>query len=274
MQLCGFEIGGDAPLFVIAGPCALESRGLALDVAGRLREICAELNLPLIFKSSFDKANRTAAAAPRGMGIAEGLKALAEVRAQIGTPVTTDVHLPAQAEEVAAVADVLQIPAFLCRQSDLIGACAATGRALNIKKGQFLSPAEMVQVAAKARAFGAEKILLCERGASFGYNNLVADMRALVQMRAANCPIVFDATHSAQLPGAAGAASGGMREMVAPLARAAVAVGVDGVFIETHPDPERAASDAATQYPLDQIGGLLANLRAIRAAAKPEAAGG
>jgi 2-dehydro-3-deoxyphosphooctonate aldolase (KDO 8-P synthase) len=263
MRLCGFDIGGARPLFVIAGPCALESRELAMEVAERLREICAGLNIFFIFKASFDKANRTAAAASRGLGLERGLAALSDVRDKIGVPVTTDVHLPAQAGEVAAVADVLQIPAFLCRQSDLIGACAATGRALNIKKGQFLSPPEMLKVAEKARAFGAEKILLCERGASFGYNNLVADMRSLVQMRASGCPVVFDATHSAQLPGAGGDASGGMREMVAPLARAAAAVGVAGVFIETHPDPPKAASDAATQYPLDEMPALLAGLLAI-----------
>lgn len=255
-----------APLFLIAGPCALESRDLAMRTAEHLKEICAARQLPLIFKASFDKANRTAAGGERGPGMDEGLRVLEEVRREFMLPVLTDVHWPAQVDAVAAVVDVLQIPAFLCRQTDLIAACAKSGRAINIKKGQFLSPREMLQVAAKAESFGASEVLLCERGASFGYNNLVADMRTLVVLREARRPVVFDATHSAQLPGAAGDSSGGQREMILPLARAAAATGIDGIFIETHPIPEQAISDSATQWPLDKMDALLAQILTIDAA--------
>lgn len=259
------DFSAAAPLFLIAGPCAIESPELAMQTAAALKQMCDKRRLPLIFKSSFDKANRTSASGGRGPGMAEGLKILARVRRELSLPVLTDVHLPEQAAVVAEVADVLQIPAFLSRQTDLINACAATGKPLNIKKGQFLSPADMLNVAAKAQAAGAAQVLLCERGACFGYNNLVVDMRALVMMRAAQCPVVFDATHSAQLPGAGDGKSGGMREMVAPLARAAVAVGVDGLFIETHPSPEAAISDSATQWPLADMESLLDSLMAIDA---------
>ena len=242
----------------------MESRELVMETAGRLAAECEARGVPLIFKSSFDKANRTSADAGRGMGMEKGLQLLADIRARFRLPVLTDVHWPQQAAAAAeAGVDVLQVPAFLCRQTDLIAACAQTGKAALIKKGQFLSPREMLQVGEKARKFGAENILLCERGASFGYNNLVADMRSLMVMGASDFGVVFDATHSAQLPGAMGEKSGGEREMVAPLARAAVAVGVDGVFIETHPHPARALSDAATQWPLEEFGGLLDSLLAI-----------
>lgn len=252
-----------APLFLVAGPCALESRDLAMRTAERLREVCAARDLPLIFKGSFDKANRTSARGERGTGMEEGLRIMEEIRRAFSLPVLTDVHLPSQAETVAAVADVLQIPAFLCRQTDLIAACAQTGRAMNIKKGQFLSPREMLRAAAKAESFGAREILLCERGASFGYNNLVADMRSLVILRESRRPVVFDATHSAQLPGAEGESSGGQREMILPLARAAAATGIDGLFVETHPHPSRAISDAATQWPLDEMEFFLDQVLAI-----------
>lgn len=259
--------GAKSPLFFIAGPCMMESRELVLETAERIAAECSERGAPVIFKSSFDKANRTSGGAARGMGMDKGLNLLAEVRKQFGVPVLTDVHLPEQAAEVAAAGvDVLQIPAFLCRQTDLIAACAGTGRAVLIKKGQFLSPREMLQVGVKARELGAETVLLCERGTTFGYNNLVADMRGLMVMRGegdGEFPVIFDATHSTQLPGALGEKSGGEREMVAPLARAAAAAGVDGIFAETHPDPERALSDAATQLPLAEFGNLLDSLLAI-----------
>ena len=257
--------------FLIAGPCALESRDIAMRTAEYLKTICAARQLPLIFKGSYDKANRTAAAAERGPGMEEGLRLLEEVRREFALPVLTDVHLPAHAATVAAVADVLQIPAFLCRQTDLLAACAETGRAMNIKKGQFLSPREMLRVAEKAKSFGAHEVLLCERGASFGYNNLVADMRSLVVLRESGCPVVFDATHSAQLPGAAGDCSGGEREMILPLARAATATGINGLFVETHPDPARAISDAATQIPLSQMESLISQVLAIDAARRNSA---
>lgn len=240
--------------FFIAGPCAMESRDMVLRTAEEVNNICDKRGVPVIFKSSFDKANRTSAAGGRGIGLEEGLKLLSEVGSQFNMPVTTDVHLPEQAAAVAEAADVLQIPAFLCRQTDLIEACAKTGRWLNIKKGQFLSPAEMLQVAAKAKASGAKRVMLCERGTTFGYHNLVADMRSLVELRAAGCPVVFDATHSVQLPGAGGSFSGGERRMVLPLSRAAAAAGVDGIFAEVHPSPEEAVSDAATQLPLSRFG--------------------
>ena len=266
MNLPDFSRG--APLFLIAGPCALESRDLAMHVAGELKALCAARNLPLIFKSSFDKANRTAAAGCRGVGIKSGLSILAEVRREYGLPILTDVHVPEQAAECAKVVDVLQIPAFLCRQTDLIVACAATGKAVNIKKGQFLSPREMLEVAAKSCAAGAVQTLVCERGTSFGYNNLITDMRSLVILRESGCPVVFDATHSAQLPGALGASSGGEREMILPMARAAAAVGIDGIFIETHPAPESAVSDSATQWRLADMGALLDSVLAIDVACR------
>ena len=252
-----------APLFLIAGPCAIESRQMAIDIACRMAEISAGLNLPYIFKASYDKANRTSAKSGRGPGRDEGLDILAEVKKTAGVPVLTDVHLPADAAAVAAVADVLQIPAFLCRQTDLLAACAETDRAMNIKKGQFLAPADMQQVVEKARAYGCKHVLVCERGTSFGYHNLVVDMRALVWLRQTGCPVVYDVTHSVQLPGGAGDKSGGVREMAAPLARAAAAVGVNGLFIETHPEPDKAISDAATQMPLSEMPALLAGLTAI-----------
>jgi 2-dehydro-3-deoxyphosphooctonate aldolase (KDO 8-P synthase) len=241
----------------------MESSEMVMNTAATLKKICAAHNIPLIFKSSFDKANRTAGDAPRGLGMETGLQLLAAVRDELSLPVLTDVHWPTQAAEVAKVADVLQIPAFLCRQTDLVSACAATGRAVLIKKGQFLAPQDMTHIAAKAQVAGAKDVLLCERGASFGYNNLVADMRSLVVMRQTGCPVVFDATHSAQLPGAGDGKSSGAREMVLPLAQAAVAVGVNGLFVETHPNPSQAISDAATQWPLDQMDALLRSITAI-----------
>lgn len=241
---------------------------MVLETAQRLKTICDNLQLPLIFKSSFDKANRTSASAARGVGMAQGLKILARVREQVGVPVLTDVHLPASAAAVAEVADVLQIPAFLCRQTDLIVACAKTGRAMNIKKGQFLSPFEMPYVVDKARQAGCENVLVCERGSSFGYQDLVVDMRALVWLRQTQCPVVFDATHAVQQPGAGGGQSGGVREMVPALARAAVAVGVNGIFIETHPNPPAAISDSATQWHLDKMEALLASLLPLHTAHK------
>jgi 2-dehydro-3-deoxyphosphooctonate aldolase (KDO 8-P synthase) len=269
MRLCGFEAGLDRPLFLIAGPCVVESLQLQVDVAGRLKEICAELAMPFIFKSSYDKANRTSASSYRGPGLDEGLAILAEVRRQLGVPVLTDVHTEAEVPVAAAVVDVLQTPAFLCRQTDFIQAVARSGKPVNIKKGQFLAPEDMRQVVAKARAAsGADNILVCERGASFGYHNLVSDMRALAIMRDTGCPVVFDATHSVQLPGGAGTASGGQREFVPVLARAAVAAGVAGVFMETHPRPEEARSDGPNAWPLDRMPALLETLRTLDAAVK------
>ncbi len=254
----------NAPLFLIAGPCAVESRELLFEVAGKLCEICEARNIPLIFKSSYDKANRSAGDSPRGLGLDEGLTALAEVRREFSLPILTDVHLPQQAVAVAGVADVLQIPAFLCRQTDLIEACARTGRVVIIKKGQFAAPSDMAFAAEKARAAGAADVLLCERGTFFGYHDLVVDMRALLQLRDCGCPVVFDATHAAQKPGG-GRQSGGDREMVAPLARAAVAVGINGLFVETHPNPEQAISDSKTQIPLQDMEKLLDTVWAFNA---------
>jgi 2-dehydro-3-deoxyphosphooctonate aldolase (KDO 8-P synthase) len=269
MQLCGFDAGLDRPLFLIAGPCVVESLQLQLDVAGRLREICASLGMPFVFKSSYDKANRTSGSSYRGLGIDEGLRVLAEVKRQIGVAVLTDVHTEAEVPAAAAVVDVLQTPAFLCRQTDFIQAVARAGKPVNIKKGQFLAPEDMVQVVAKARAAsGADNILVCERGAAFGYHNLVSDMRSLAIMRATGCPVVFDATHSVQLPGGQGSASGGQREFVPVLARAAVAAGVAGVFMETHPQPEKALSDGPNAWPLARMRELLATLQALDAAVK------
>jgi len=261
MKLCGFEAGLDQPLFLIAGPCVVESRELQLETAGRLKEICARVGMPLIFKSSYDKANRTSGASFRGLGMEKGLKILGEVRRQVGVPVLTDVHTEEEVKPAAEVVDVLQTPAFLCRQTDFIRAAAAAGRPVNIKKGQFLSPQEMKQVVEKAReASGRENILVCERGFAFGYGNLVSDMRSLAIMRETGCPVVFDATHSVQLPGGQGASSGGQREFVALLARAAVASGIAGLFMETHPDPARAPSDGPNAWPLALVETLLETL--------------
>ncbi|HMW52838.1 MAG TPA: 3-deoxy-8-phosphooctulonate synthase, partial [Rhodocyclaceae bacterium] len=242
MKLCGFDVGLDKPFFLIAGPCVIESREMALDTASALKEICAELAIPFIYKSSYDKANRSSGKSFRGMGMEKGLEILADVRATVGVPVLTDVHTEDEVPAVAAVVDVLQTPAFLCRQTDFIHAVAASGKPVNIKKGQFLAPGDMKNVVDKAREAngGADTIMVCERGASFGYNNLVSDMRSLAIMRDTGCPVVFDATHSVQLPGGQGTSSGGQREFVPVLARAAVAVGVAGLFMETHPDPAKA----------------------------------
>ncbi len=269
MKLCGFEAGLDQPLFLIAGPCVIESRGLQIETAGRLKEICGSLGVPLIFKSSYDKANRSSGRSFRGPGMDEGLRILDEVRSQLGVPVLTDVHTAEDVKAVAAVVDVLQTPAFLCRQTDFIQAVASAGRPVNIKKGQFLSPHEMRNVVDKARqASGADNIMVCERGASFGYNNLVSDMRSLAIMRETGCPVVFDATHSVQLPGGQGTSSGGQREFVPVLARAAVAAGVAGLFMETHPNPEQALSDGPNAWPLDMMRELLETLVELDRAVK------
>ncbi|WP_207632004.1 3-deoxy-8-phosphooctulonate synthase [Bordetella bronchiseptica] len=269
MKACGFDISLDHPFFLIAGPCVIESRELAFETAGRLKEITGKLGVPFIYKSSFDKANRSSGKSFRGPGMDEGLKILADVRAQLDVPVLTDVHDIDQVAPVAAVVDMLQTPAFLCRQTDFIRACAATLKPVNIKKGQFLAPHDMLQVARKARDAALEaggdgnNILVCERGASFGYNNLVSDMRSLAIMRETDCPVVFDATHSVQLPGGQGASSGGQREFVPVLARAAVAVGVAGLFMETHPNPACAMSDGPNAVPLDRMAELLESLVAL-----------
>ena len=264
MKLCGFEAGLDRPMFLIAGPCVIESRELVLRTAEQLRAICSNAGVPFIFKASFDKANRSSGKSFRGLGMEEGLTILGEVRRELGVPVLTDVHEAEQAHRVAEVVDVLQTPAFLCRQTDFIRAVAACGKPVNIKKGQFLSPAEMGNVVAKAKeASGADNILVCERGYAFGYNNLVSDMRSLMIMRETGCPVVFDATHSVQLPGGQGSASGGQREFVPVLARAAAATGVAGLFMETHPDPAKALSDGPNAWPLDLMAPLLGVLKAI-----------
>ena len=273
MKLCGFEAGLDKPLFLIAGPCVVESRQLAMDTAGTLKEICAQVGVPFIYKSSYDKANRSSGDSFRGLGMDAGLEILAEVKARIGVPVLTDVHERDEIAAAAAVVDVLQTPAFLCRQTDFIRAVAAAGRAVNIKKGQFLAPGEMKNVVAKAReaALSAgfrDNVMVCERGASFGYNNLVSDMRSVVIMRETGCPVVFDATHSVQLPGGLGTASGGQREFVPVLARAAVASGVSGIFMETHPQPEKALSDGPNAWPLSMMKALLETLRDLDALVK------
>jgi 2-dehydro-3-deoxyphosphooctonate aldolase (KDO 8-P synthase) len=260
VKLCGFDVGLDKPLFLIAGPCVIESRQLQIDTAGKLKEITGKLGIPFIFKSSFDKANRTSASSFRGPGMEEGLRILADVKHQIGVPVLTDVHEYTPLDEVATVVDVLQTPAFLCRQTDFIQNVAKAGKPVNIKKGQFLSPWEMKHVSAKALATGNMQIMVCERGASFGYNNLVSDMRSLAVMRDTGCPVVFDATHSVQLPGGADGKSGGQREFVPVLARAAVAVGIAGIFMETHPDPDKALSDGPNAWPLGKMEGLLGTL--------------
>ena len=268
MKLCGYEVGNDRPLFLIAGTCVIESEGLTLDVAGTLKDICGRLHVPFIYKSSFDKANRSSKKSFRGPGMEEGLRVLAEVKRQIGVPVLTDVHEDTPMDEVAEVVDVLQTPAFLCRQTNFILRVARTMKAVNIKKGQFLSPWEMQNVVDKAKSTGNEQILVCERGFSFGYNNLVADMRGLAVMRGTGCPVVFDATHSVQLPGGKGSASGGQREFIPVLARAATAAGVAGLFMETHPRPEEALSDGPNAMPLDRLGALLDTLVAIDATVK------
>jgi 2-dehydro-3-deoxyphosphooctonate aldolase (KDO 8-P synthase) len=262
-ELCGFEVGLDRPFFLIAGPCVVESEQLALDSAGQLKEICGRLDIPLIYKSSYDKANRSSHKSYRGPGIEAGLKVLAEVKRQIGLPVLTDVHEDTPLDEVAAVVDVLQTPAFLCRQTNFIQSVARTGLPVNIKKGQFLAPWDMKHVIEKARAVGNDKIMACERGVSFGYNNLVSDMRSLAVMRESGAPVVFDATHSVQLPGGQGSASGGQREFVPVLARAAVAAGVAGLFMETHPEPDKALSDGPNAWPLGKMEALLATLKEL-----------
>ncbi len=263
MQLCGFEAGNRSPLFLIAGTCVIESRQLALDTAGELKAVCAELGVPFIYKSSFDKANRSSSKSFRGPGLEQGLAILDEVRRQIGVPVLTDVHEDTPLDEVASVVDVLQTPAFLCRQTNFIQNVARRGKPVNIKKGQFLAPWDMRNVVDKARAVGNEQIMVCERGVSFGYNTLVSDMRGLAVMRDTGCPVVFDATHSVQQPGGLGERSGGQREFVPVLARAAVAAGVAGVFAETHPDPDRALSDGPNAMPLRHMRALLEDLCAI-----------
>jgi len=259
MKLCGFDVGIEHPLFLIAGPCVIESKQMAIDTAGQLKEIAAALGIPFIYKSSYDKANRSSNKTFRGFGMEEGLRILDDVRAQIGVPILTDVHTEEQVPHVAAVVDVLQTPAFLCRQTDFITACAKSGKPVNIKKGQFLAPGDMKQVVNKAKEAngGADTIMVCERGASFGYNTLVSDMRGLAIMRETNCPVVFDATHSVQQPGGQGEKSGGQREFVPVLARAAVASGIAGVFMETHPDPAKAMSDGPNAWPLHKMKDLL-----------------
>ena len=263
MQLCGFEAGLDQPLFLIAGPCVIESEQLALQTSTELKALAERLGINFIYKSSFDKANRSAAASYRGPGIEQGLRILQKVKEDIGVPVITDVHEDTPIDEVADVVDVLQTPAFLCRQTNFIVRVAGAGKPVNIKKGQFLAPWDMKNVVDKAKSTGNEQIMVCERGVSFGYNNLVSDMRALAVMRETGCPVVFDATHSVQLPGGQGTSSGGQREHVPVLARAAVAAGISGLFMETHPDPDKALSDGPNAWPLDRIESLLGTLIAI-----------
>ena len=263
MQLGRYEVGNDRPVFLIAGTCVIESEELAIETAGTLKELCGRLGVPLIYKSSFDKANRSSSRSFRGLGFDEGLRILAEVRRQIDVPVLTDVHEDTPVDDVAAVVDVLQTPAFLCRQTNFMVRVCATGKPVNVKKGQFLSPWEMQNVVDKAKSTGNERIMVCERGFSFGYNNLVSDMRGLAVMRETNCPVVFDATHSVQLPGGKGSASGGQREFIPVLARAATAVGVAGLFMETHPRPEAALSDGPNAVPLEHMTELLETLTAL-----------
>jgi 2-dehydro-3-deoxyphosphooctonate aldolase (KDO 8-P synthase) len=270
MKLASYEVGADRPFLLIAGPCVIESEALVVEVAGRLRDITQTLGIPFVFKASFDKANRSSRASFRGPGLEAGLKALALVRKQIGVPVLTDVHEDTPLGEVAEVVDVLQTPAFLCRQTNFIVAVSSQGKPVNIKKGQFLSPWEMQNVVDKARSTGNAQIMVCERGFSFGYNNLVSDMRSLAIMRATGCPVVFDATHSVQLPGGKGDVSGGQREFVPVLARAAVAAGVAGLFMETHPDPAKALSDGPNAWPLERMGSLLSTLVELDVAVKKQ----
>ncbi len=268
MKLCGFDAGNSQPIFLIAGTCVVESEAMALDTAGALKEICADLSVPFIYKSSFDKANRSSSSSFRGPGMEEGLRILAEVKRQIDVPVLTDVHEDTAMDEVADVVDVLQTPAFLCRQTNFILRAAGAGKPVNIKKGQFLSPWEMQNVVDKAKSTGNEDIMVCERGFSFGYNNLVSDMRSLAVMRGTGCPVVFDATHSVQLPGGKGDASGGQREFIPVLARAATAAGIAGLFMETHPDPSKALSDGPNAWPLDKMRALLETLVSIDTSTK------
>jgi len=268
MRLCNFEVGGAQPFFLIAGPCVIESEALVMDVAGQLRDMARELSIPFIFKASYDKANRTSLDSFRGPGLDKGLQILEKVRQELGVPVLTDVHEDTPLAEVAAVVDVLQTPAFLCRQTNFIQAVASQGKPVNIKKAQFLAPWDMQHVVAKARATGNDSIMVCERGASFGYNYLVSDMRSLVVMRETGAPVVFDATHSVQMPGGQGGSSGGQREFVPALARAAAAVGVAGIFMETHPEPERALSDGPNAWPLPRMRELLEVLCTIDRAVK------
>jgi 2-dehydro-3-deoxyphosphooctonate aldolase (KDO 8-P synthase) len=271
MKLCGFEVGLNQPLFLIAGPCVIESRQMALDTAGALKEMCADLGINFIYKSSYDKANRSSSKSFRGKGMDDGLNILDEVKRQIKVPVLTDVHAIEEIAPVAAVVDVLQTPAFLCRQTDFIHAAASAGKPVNIKKGQFLAPWDMKNVVEKAReASGQDNIMVCERGVSFGYNNLVSDMRSLMVMRDTGCPVVFDATHSVQLPGGQGDKSGGQREFVPVLARAAVASGISGLFMETHPNPDQALSDGPNAWPLDKMRGLLETLKQLDALVKKQ----
>ncbi|MBE0468587.1 MAG: 3-deoxy-8-phosphooctulonate synthase [Methyloprofundus sp.] len=271
MKLCDFEVGIDKPFFLIAGTCVIESEQMAIDTAGYLKELAATLNMPFIYKSSFDKANRSSHESYRGPGIEEGLRILAKVKQQIGVPVLTDVHEDTPLAEVASVVDVMQTPAFLCRQTNFIQAVAAQGIPVNIKKGQFSAPWDMVHVVNKAKATGNQQIMVCERGASFGYNNLVSDMRSLAEMRNTGCPVVYDATHSVQLPGGQGSSSGGQRQHVPVLARAAVAAGISGLFMETHPDPDKALSDGPNSWPLHRMQELLETLVAIDRAVKAQA---
>lgn len=268
MKLCDFEVGLDQPLFLIAGPCVIESQELAIETSGRLKEIMSRIGVPFIYKSSFDKANRSSGKSFRGPGVDEGLKILAEVKRQVGVPVLTDVHEDTDIGQVADVVDVLQTPAFLCRQTNFIHRVCAAGKPVNIKKGQFLSPWDMKNVVDKARDAGNRQVMVCERGASFGYGNLISDMRSLAIMRDTGCPVVFDATHSVQLPGGKGTSSGGQREFIPVLARAAVATGVSGLFMETHPDPANALSDGPNAWPLDLMEGLLETLVSLDTAAK------
>ncbi|BBJ22325.1 3-deoxy-8-phosphooctulonate synthase [Candidatus Nitrotoga sp. AM1P] len=271
MKLCNFEVGLNKPLFLIAGPCVIESEQLALDTAGQIKEICLKLGIPFIYKSSYDKANRSSGKSFRGFGMDAGLKILDKVKTQIGVPVLTDVHNIEEIASVATVVDVLQTPAFLCRQTDFIQAVASAGRPVNIKKGQFLSPWDMQNVVVKAREVsGLDNIMVCERGASFGYNNLVSDMRSLAVMRNTSCPVVFDATHSVQLPGGQGTISGGQREFVPVLARAAVAAGISGLFMETHPNPAQALSDGPNAFPLGHLEVLLHTLKILDEAVKKQ----
>jgi 2-dehydro-3-deoxyphosphooctonate aldolase (KDO 8-P synthase) len=268
MNLCGFEVGADRPLFLIAGTCVIEGERSALETAAALQQICSELDIPLIYKSSFDKANRSSHESHRGPGLEAGLRILERVRSEVGVPILTDVHEDTPLDEVAAVVDVLQTPAFLCRQTNFIQAVASQGRPVNIKKGQFLAPWDMANVVEKARATGNRQLMVCERGVSFGYNTLISDMRGLAIMRASGCPVVFDATHSVQQPGGMGSRSGGQREFVPVLARAAVAAGVAGLFMETHPDPEHALSDGPNSWPLARMAELLQVLRELDSVVK------
>ncbi len=271
MKLCDFEVGLDQPFFLIAGTCVIESEQMALDTAGTLKEICVELNIPFVYKSSFDKANRSSHKSYRGPGVEEGLKVLQKVQQQIGVPVLTDVHEDTPLGEVASVVDIMQTPAFLCRQTNFIQAVARQGKPVNIKKGQFSAPWDMVHVVDKAKATGNQQIMVCERGASFGYNNLVSDMRGLAEMRNTGCPVVYDATHSVQLPGGQGTCSGGQRQHVPLLARAAMAAGISGLFMETHPNPDEALSDGPNSWPLHRMQELLETLMAIDQAVKAHA---